>query len=62
VHPVESIASGGIIVRISDRCAVVITLLAMPVCQIGKKSAHGDLFEHMDDAAAGDWKNEQPDE
>jgi hypothetical protein len=57
VHPVEPIESGGFVVRLSDRCVVVITLLAMPVCQIGKKPARGDLFEHMQDATAGDWKD-----
>jgi hypothetical protein len=56
VHRVEAIAGGGILVRINDRCAIVITLLAMPVCQIGKQPARGDLFEHMDDAPTpGDW-------
>ena len=55
---VEPIEGGGILVRINDRCAIVITLLAMPVCQIGKKPARGDLFEHMDDAPSpGDWKD-----
>jgi hypothetical protein len=58
VHPVEPIGSGGFVVRISDRCAIVITLLAMPVCKIGTKPARGDLFEHMDDATPGDWKDE----
>jgi hypothetical protein len=56
---VEAIEGGGILVRINDRCAIVITLLAMPVCQIGKKPARGDLFEHLDDAPTpGDWKDE----
>ena len=59
VHRVEAIEGGGILVRINDRCAIVITALAMPVCQIGKKPARGDLFEHMDDAPTpGDWKDE----
>ena len=57
VHRVESIESGGFVVRINDRCVVVITLLAMPVCKIGTKPARGDLFEHMGDATAGDWKD-----
>jgi hypothetical protein len=57
VHPIERIESGGFVVRISDRCVVVITLLAMPACQIGTKPARGDLFEHMGDATAGDWKD-----
>jgi hypothetical protein len=57
VHGFESIESGGFVVRISDRCVIVITLLAMPACKIGTKPARGDLFEHMDDAAPGDWKD-----
>ena len=58
VHGVEPIESGGFVVRISDRCVIVITLLAMPACKIGTKPARGDLFEHMDDAAIpGDWKD-----
>ena len=57
-HRVEAIEGGGILVHLNDRCAIVITLLAMPVCQIGKKPARGDLFEHMDDAPTpGDWKD-----
>jgi len=58
VHPVEPIESGGFVVRLSDRCVIVITLLAMPACQIGKKPARSDLFEHMGDATPGDWKDE----
>jgi hypothetical protein len=57
-HRIEAIEGGGILVHLNDRCAIVITLLAMPVCQIGKKPARGDLFEHMDDAPTpGDWKD-----
>jgi hypothetical protein len=59
VHRVEPMESGGFIVWISDKCFVVIGVMAMPMCQFGKKPARGDLFEHMDDApAAGDWKDD----
>jgi hypothetical protein len=59
VHGVEPIESGGFVVRLNDRCVVVITLLAMPACKIGIKPARGDLFEHMDDASTpGDWKDQ----
>jgi hypothetical protein len=59
VHRVEALEEGGLLVWINDRCAVVITALAMPVCTIGKKPARGDLFEHMGDASMpGDWKDE----
>ena len=55
-HRVEAIEGGGILVRLNERCALVITLLAVPVCQVGKIPARGDLFEHMADAPqAGDW-------
>ena len=57
VQRVEPIESGGFVVRLNDRCVIVITLLAMPACQIGTKPARGDLFEHMDDATPGDWKD-----
>jgi hypothetical protein len=58
VHRVESLESGGFVVRLSDRCVLVITLLAMPTCKIGTKPARGDLFQHMDDApTAGEWKD-----
>lgn len=55
-HRVEAIEGGGVLVWLNDRCAVVITLLAMPVCKIGKIPARGDLFDHMADTEAGDWK------
>jgi len=58
VHRVEPIESGGFVIRLSDRCVIVMTLLAMPVCTLGTQPARGDLFEHMDDAPApGDWKD-----
>ena len=44
------------LVWINDRCAVIFTPLPLAGCEIGKKPARGDLFEHMDDAVAGDWK------
>lgn len=58
-HRVEPLEGGGVLVWINDRCFIVITVLAMPACKIGKKPARGDLFEHMDDAPTlGDWKDE----
>jgi hypothetical protein len=57
VHRIEPLEQGGLLVWLNDRCAIVISVLAMPICKIGKKPARGDLFEHMDAAAtAGDWK------
>jgi hypothetical protein len=59
VHRIEPLESGGLLVWINDRCAIVISVMAMPICKIGKKPARGDLFEHMDDAPTpGDWKEQ----
>jgi hypothetical protein len=58
VQRIEPMEEGGFLVWINDRCAIVISVLAMPVCKIGSKPARGDLFEHMDDAPTmGDWKD-----
>jgi hypothetical protein len=59
VHRIEPMESGGFIVWISDNCFIVIGVMAMPMCKLGKKPARGDLFEHMDDPpTAGDWKDD----
>lgn len=58
-HRIEPMENGGFVVWINDKCGVAVSGLAMPFCQIGKKPARGDLFEHMDDPpTAGDWKDE----
>ena len=58
IHRIEPMASGGFIVWISDNCFVVIGVMAMPMCKLGKLPARGDLFEHMNDApTAGDWQD-----
>ncbi len=46
---IEPIPSGGTLIRLNDRCAVVLSGFIFPVCTIGKIQARGDLFEHMDD-------------
>jgi hypothetical protein len=59
VQRIEPMEEGGFLVWINDRCAIVISVLAMPICKIGKKPARDDLFEHMDEAPAmGDWQDE----
>ncbi len=59
IHRIEPLAEGGFLVWLNDRCAIVIRVMAMPVCKIGKKPARSDLFEHMDDTPTpGDWKDE----
>ena len=51
--------NGGFVVWINENCGIAISLLAMPFCQVGKKPARGDLFEHMDDPPTpGDWKDD----
>lgn len=55
---VQVIDGAGILVRINDRCAVMISVMVMPACKIGKIEARGDLFEHMNDPPQlGDWKD-----
>jgi hypothetical protein len=56
-HRVEPIASGGLVINITDRCVLVIAGLIMPACSLGKIEARGDLFEHMHDTQQlGDTK------
>jgi len=57
---IEPLPDGGTLVRINERCALVVKGMLFPVCKLGKIEAHGDLFEHMkDEPALGDWKEEQ---
>ena len=56
---IEPLPQGGTLLRISERCSLVISGGLLPVCNFGKIEARGDLFEHMRDApAAGDWKQQ----
>ncbi|HEY6458138.1 MAG TPA: hypothetical protein VIY90_22915 [Steroidobacteraceae bacterium] len=52
-HRFESLPGGGLVVNLSDRCALV---FAFPVfmggCKIGKIEARADLFTHMHDPPA----------
>jgi hypothetical protein len=59
IHRIEPMESGGFIVWISDNCFIAISVMAMPMCKLGKKPPRGDLFEHMDDPPTpGDWKDD----
>jgi len=50
---------GGVMIRLNDRCAIVISGLLLPACVLGKIPVRGDLFEHMDDPPEpGDWRDE----
>ena len=58
LHRIEAMSQGGFVVHLSERCVLVVSVLLLPACKIGKIPARGDLFEHMDDAPEpGDWKN-----
>ena len=49
---VETLAEGGILIWLNDRCAIVLMPLPVGGCGIGKAAARGDLFDHMGDAPA----------
>lgn len=55
IQPVQMLEGGGVVIWINDRCAIVISMLAMPMCKLGKIEARADLFEHMGDAESGDF-------
>ena len=48
-HRIEPLESGGTLIWINDRCAVVLAGMVFPVCKIGKIPVRDDLFEHMND-------------
>lgn len=45
----EPLETGGTLIWLNERCAVVFAGAIFPVCAIGKIPAHGDLFEHLND-------------
>jgi hypothetical protein len=55
---VQALPEGGILVRLSDNCAMVIAPLPLVGCSLGKRKARGDLFDGMKEAPRpGDWKD-----
>jgi hypothetical protein len=48
-HRVEALDHGGLLVHINDNCVLILFPLPFVACGIGKRSANGDLFEHMRD-------------
>lgn len=59
VQRVEALPEGGILIRLSERCVIAVTLVAFPACSFGEIPVNGDLFEHMNDAPTlGDWKDD----
>jgi hypothetical protein len=59
-HRVESLPEGGLLINLNDRCVLLLAPLPFAFCGIGTKKANGDLFEHMQDAAAGPDQNALP--
>ena len=57
---IEPLPQGGTLLRINERCALVLSGGLLPICSIGKIEARGDLFEHMRDAPdSGDGNQPQ---
>jgi hypothetical protein len=56
---VEPLATGGTLVHLSERCALVLYfVIPMAGCVLGEIPARGDLFDHMrDPPALGDRKD-----
>jgi hypothetical protein len=55
---VEALPEGGILIHVSERCVIVISVMVLPACGFGEIPANGDLFEHMNDPPTlGDWKD-----
>jgi hypothetical protein len=61
-HRIEPIEGGGILIRLSDHCVLVLFPLPFVGCGIGTIPVRGDLFDHMHDApqADADRKNIAP--
>jgi hypothetical protein len=43
-HRVELLPAGGFVVNINDRCVIVLYIMIMPACRIGRISPRGDLL------------------
>lgn len=57
---IVALPQGGTLVRLSENCSLVITLLPIPGCRFGKLPARGDLFDGMNGPQQpGDWKDEK---
>lgn len=48
-HRLEMLPSGGMLINLTDRCAVVFYGILIPVCKIGTIPTNGRLFDHMHD-------------
>ena len=58
IQPIEALPDGGILIRLNERCVIVINPFPLPFCGIGEIPVNSGLFEHMNDPpVAGDWKD-----
>lgn len=48
-HRVEALPGGGTIINLTDRCALVVYVILIPVCKIGHIPANDHLFDDMRD-------------
>lgn len=56
---VEVLPEGGVLIRLSERCVVAVTLVVLPACAVGEIPVNGKLFEHMyDPPTLGDWSDD----
>jgi hypothetical protein len=54
---VHALAGGGIGIRLSENCELILVPLPLGGCALGKRKARGDLFDEMKaPAEPGDWK------
>jgi hypothetical protein len=54
---VHALEGGGIGIRLSENCELMLVPLPLGGCAFGKRKAHGDLFDEMKaPVEAGDWK------
>jgi hypothetical protein len=56
-HRLELLKNGGMLINLSDNCALIIFPFPLLGCTLEKIPARGDLFDHMRDAPEfGTWK------
>jgi hypothetical protein len=54
----ETLPDGGTLIRLSANCVLVIKLIPLAACGLGKQKARGDLFDDMNKfTELGDWKD-----
>jgi len=54
---VQALEGGGIGIRLSENCELMLVPLPLGGCAFGKRKAHGDLFDEMKaPVEPGDWK------